>query len=151
MNAVRAPKPDASQEQIMAPAEQGTSAEQFGELRSDVRHIQSDVTEIKGDVRTQTQRMDTLRADLSTRIDGANSRTDLVRSELSDKVDGLRVELSGKVDGLRVELTDKIDGVRGELTGIRKSVSSAKVWALILYGSLIASTFTLLARAFKWL
>jgi chromosome segregation ATPase len=140
MNAVRAPKPDASQEQIMAAAEQGTSAEQFGELRSDVRHIQSDVTEIKGDVRTQTQRMDTLRADLSTRIDGANSRTDLVRSELSDKVDGLRVELSGKVDGLRVELTE-----------IRKSVSSAKVWALILYGSLIASTFTLLARAFKWL
>jgi len=195
MNAVRAPRLDPSEEQPMSPIEQTTSADPLVALCSDVHHLQSDITEIKGDVRIASQRMDSLRIELSTkidntdkkidsfrsdltaRIDGGTVRTDLARSELTGKIDEVNKTLTGKIDGSNKDLTSKIDGsnkdltskidevnktltgkidgkidsVRGELTEIRKSISAAKIWALVLYGALIAAVFTLLARAFKWL
>jgi len=47
MNAMRAARLDASEESAMPAGEGVDGREQFGELRSDVRHIQSDVTDVK--------------------------------------------------------------------------------------------------------
>jgi len=134
----------------MSPTEQVPSAEQLAALRSDVRHIQSDITEIKGDVRTASQRMDALRVELSARIESTDNK-------LTDRIDRLNGKIDGKIDEVNAKIDSKIDGVNGkidgirvELTEVRKSVSYAKVWALILYGTLFASILTIVGRAFKW-
>jgi outer membrane murein-binding lipoprotein Lpp len=63
---------------------------------------------------------------------------------LRDKVDELGTGLNGKIDALDTRLSGKIDQLRNE-------ISSAKVWALMLYMSLAALNFGALARAFGWL
>jgi len=145
----------------MSPTEQVPSAEQLAALRSDVRHIQSDITEIKGDVRTASQRMDALRVELSARIESTDNkltdRIDRLNGKIDGKIDEVNAKIDSKIDGLNAKIDSKVDGVNGkidgirvELTEIRKSVSSAKVWALILYGTLFASILTIVGRAFKW-
>ena len=119
----------------MSPIEQTTSADPLVALCSDVHHLQSDITEIKGDVRIASQRMDSLRIELSTkidntdkkidsfrsdltaRIDGGTVRTDLARSELTGKIDEVNKTLTGKIDGSNKDLTSKIDEVNKTLTG----------------------------------
>lgn len=98
----------------------------LGELRSDVRHLQSDVTELRSEVRATNQKVDALRVELTGRIDKLDEKLDT-------KVDSLRGELSGKIDSLK------------------DSLSSAKVWALVLYAGLAGAMLYAMARGFKWL
>src|SRR5579884_3990571 len=80
MNAVRAARFDHPEEKNMSFDEDPKRAEQFGELRANVDHLQRDVTEIKADLRTLTQRVEDLRKNLMDRID---VKTDALRDELS--------------------------------------------------------------------
>jgi outer membrane murein-binding lipoprotein Lpp len=84
-------------------------------IESDIAHLNSDVGEIKLDLRT-----------------------------LRDKVDELGTGLNGKIDALDTRLSGKIDQLRNE-------ISSAKIWALMLYMSLAALNFGALARGFGWI
>jgi vacuolar-type H+-ATPase subunit I/STV1 len=98
----------------------------LGELRADVRHIQSDVTDIKAEVRVTNQRIESLRKETGEQI-----------SKLDQKFDS-------KLDSFRKETIETF-------SEIKESLSSAKLWALGLYVGLAGTLFYVLARGFKWL
>jgi chromosome segregation ATPase len=102
--------------------ERDDQAVQIAELRADVRHIQSDTTDIKAELRTTNQRIDSLRQGTDERFEKLNQRLDERFEKVGEKV--------------------------GEL---KDSLASAKVWALGLYIALSGSLLYVLARGFKWL
>jgi outer membrane murein-binding lipoprotein Lpp len=117
-------------------------------LESDVRHLLSSVTDIKADVRGLRDSMDAGHARLSERIDTAFS-------ELSKKIDGTVSPLNTKVDGAVSQLNAKVDSAVSQLNakfdGLRDSVASTKVWALLLYIALAAVNLGTLARGLGWI
>jgi archaellum component FlaC len=96
-------------------------SDQLAELRSDVRHLQSDVTDLKTEVRTINQRIDVL----------------------SDKVDKRLDVLSDRVD-------KKLDVLRDKIEDVGKSLGSAKLWAVLLFSSVVAQLLYVIARGLKW-
>jgi chromosome segregation ATPase len=135
MNAMLLDRPDFSARYTVSLGNGGQMEVQFAELRSDVRHIQSDVYDIKATVRETNQGLVGLRekleqnnADLSKRIDATaathNDKLDGTRRELSEKFEGTRTEMVSKMDAMalrmdneRKELTMQTVAVRDELTG----------------------------------
>jgi chromosome segregation ATPase len=97
-------------------------AVQVAELRADVRHVQSDTTEIKAGLRATNQRVDSL----------------------SQKMDDGLNRLEQKFDARFQRVDDKFEQ-------LRESLASAKVWALGLYIALAGSLFYVLAHGFRWL
>jgi uncharacterized protein YlxW (UPF0749 family) len=134
MNAVRSSRLDVLEEHTMSFSEDTNRAEQFAELRSDVRHIQSDVTDLKTEVRAVNQRLDTLRdkvdqhaadqvrrtdelrKELAGKIGDGDTKVDTVRTDLTTKIDTVHTDLATKIDTVRTDLTTKIDTVRTDLT-----------------------------------
>lgn len=94
-------------------------------LESDVRHIRSDVSDIKVDLR-----------------------------RLDDKFESMRTEFSGQIQDVRTDLSGQITQVRSELSGkfddLARSLASAKVWAVLLYVSLAATLLGVMAHGFGW-
>jgi hypothetical protein len=173
MSAVVVPKPDASVRFILSVDGDDSMEEGFGELRADVRHIQSDATDIKAEVRATNVRLDSERKELATKMEDVRKEvaTNIqgVRGELGKKLDDLagdvakgQREAATKTEDVRVELTGKIDHVEvridggqkelaAKIDGVKDSLAKAKVWALTLYIGLAASLFYVIARGFKWL
>ena len=109
--------------------EDNNLAIQVAELRSDVRHIQSDVTDIKADLRA-------FRKETGERFDKIDQRFESSRGETTQRFD--------KVD-------QKFDSIMKEIGEIKDILASAKIWALGLYFALAGSLLYVLARALKWL
>ena len=84
MNAVMH-KYDLMEDLDMPTGENDNLALQVAELRADVRHIQSDVTDIKAERRLTNQRLESL------------------RTETTEKLESLRKEIAAKIDSLRKE------------------------------------------------
>ena len=63
---------------------------------------------------------------------------------LRDKVDATSTKLSEKIEASTASLNARIDGVKD-------SLASAKLWALVLYIALAGSLFATLARGFGWI
>lgn len=97
-------------------------SDQLAELRSDVRHLQSDVTEIKAELRVVNQRIDVL----------------------SDKVDKKLDALSNKVDTNLNALRDKVDA-------LGTSLGSAKLWAVLMVSGVVVQLLYVIAHGLKWL
>jgi hypothetical protein len=83
---------------------------------------------------------------------------DAMRCELVQKIDGNHLDQTGHVENLRKDLTarieglsDKLDNLRGELSAVRESISSAKVWAMLLYAALAGSMCLVMAHGFHWI
>ena len=100
--------------------------ERIARLEVNVEHIQSDITEMKGDIR----RLDT--------------KIDAVKTSLDAKIDAVAGSLNTKIDTVAESLNAKIDAVRD-------SLASAKIWALGLYVALAGALFAALARGFGWM
>jgi hypothetical protein len=87
--------------------------EHTARLEATVNHIQSDVTEMKADIRRVDAKIDGQRGELSEKIDqqGTNlsAKIDQQRVELTTKIDQQGATLSAKIDQQRIELTTKID------------------------------------------
>jgi hypothetical protein len=83
MNAMTASRHETLEERPVSFDENTNRLEQFVELRSDVRHIQSDLTEAKAEVRAVTQRLDMLRDDLTGKIEKVGAKVDLLRDSLA--------------------------------------------------------------------
>ncbi len=81
MNAVIR-KPDASSDFDVVVSEDVPMEEGFGELRADVRHIRSEATDIKADLRATNVRLDDLRKEMNLNIQG-------IRNEFGKKLDDL--------------------------------------------------------------
>jgi hypothetical protein len=94
--------------------------EHTARLEATVNHIQSDVTEMKGDIRRLDSKIDAQRGELSGKIDqqGANlsAKIDQQRVELTTKIDQQGANLSAKIDEQGAGLSAKIDQQRIELT-----------------------------------
>jgi chromosome segregation ATPase len=115
--------------------EKDDQATQVGELRADVRHIQSDTTEIKAELRVTNQRLDTLW-----------QRTDERLEKLNDKLEARFDQVADKR-----EVNERFERLEGKFDKLKDSLASAKIWALGLYIALSGSLLFVLARGFKWL
>jgi chromosome segregation ATPase len=142
---------------------------QVAELRANVGHIQSDVTDIKTDLRTLRketgdrfekveQKLETFRKETGDRFDKVEQKLETFGKETGDRFDTSRKETGDRFDTSRKETGDRFDkvGDRFEkvmqtINELRDSLASAKIWALWLYVGLAGSLFYVLARGFKWL
>jgi uncharacterized protein YlxW (UPF0749 family) len=81
--------------------------------------------------------------------------------DLREQVAGLRSDvrhIQRDVTDIKAELratNQRLDSftesLRKEIDSVRQSLSSAKVWALVLGGSAYGSLLLVMARGFKWL
>jgi chromosome segregation ATPase len=117
----------------MPAAENNTLAIEVAELRSDVRHIQSDVSDIKASLRVTDQRLESVRKEAADRFDKSDQKLESFKKETDQKLESLRKETAQGFDS------------------VKESLTSAKLWALGLYIALAGSMYYVMARGFKWL
>lgn len=138
---------------------------QVAELRSDVRHIKDNVTDIKADLRaTQVrfdnldqkvdllrerteQRFESFRKDIDARFDKAaehvDARFDKAAKDVAERFD--------KVDQRFDKHDAKFDSMRKDIGDIKQGLAAAKVWAVLLYAGLAATLLGVMAHGFKWI
>ena len=160
MNAVMR-KRELTEDADMPAGENDNLAVQVAELRSDVSHIQSDVTDIKAEQRLTHQRIDSLRKETAEGFAKVDQRFDSLRKETAEgfakvdqKFDSVRKETAegfAKVDQRFEKVDQKFESVRKEIGEVKDSLASAKIWALGLYFAFAGSILYVLARGFKWL
>jgi DNA anti-recombination protein RmuC len=108
-------------------------AVQVAELRADVRHIQSDTTDIKAELRATNQRLDAL-----------IQKTD-------ERFERLEQKFDRRFETNNANIDERFDKVDKRFQKLEESLASAKVWALGLYIALAGSLFYVLAHGFRWL
>jgi hypothetical protein len=87
MNAVLRKSQQVTEGAHMPVNERDDQATQIAELRADVRHIQSDVTDIRVELRATNQRIDSLSQKTDERFEKLNQKLD-------EKFDGLKDSLA---------------------------------------------------------
>src|SRR6185437_15614125 len=97
MNALLASTNVTLEEHAMSSNEGASENSPLGEIRSDIRHLQSDVTELKAEVRATNQKVDALRVDIEGRVD---ARSDSLRTELSGRIEKLEAKFDLLKDSL---------------------------------------------------
>ena len=132
MNAVMR-KYNVAEGATMPTAENDKLAIEVAELRSDVRHIQSDVSDIKASIRATDQRLESFRKETDQKFESLRKETAQQFDKVWEHFDRLEQKFDSKFDSLKESLT------------------SAKLWALGLYITLSGSLFYAMARGFKWL
>ena len=94
----------------------------LGEMRSDIRHLQQDVTDIKTEQRIRF-----------------------------DKIDARFDKMDVQIDGRFEKVDDHFGKIEKDIGAIKESLASAKVWAIGLYVALAGTMLYVMARGFKWL
>jgi hypothetical protein len=105
----------------MEPAEEIKLLTQVAELRSDVRHVQGDVTDIKAEQRTRFDKVEQKFKDIET------------KSEEKFKA-----------------IDARFDEIKNLIYGTRDLIASAKLWAYGLYVGLAFTLLYVIARSAKW-
>lgn len=103
--------------------------ERLARLEVTTEHIQSDVTEIKKDLK---------------RID---AKIDENTKRLDSKVDESTRRLDAKIDALRDQFSAFEGKMRDSFASLRVGRAMDKVWALLAMGALLG----VMARGFKWI
>ena len=122
-------KHEISESADMEPAEEIKLLTQVAELRSDVRHLQGDVTDIKTEQRTRFDRID----------------------KQFDKVDQRFKDVEAKSEEKFKAIDERFDEIKKLIYGTRDLISSAKLWAYGLYVGLAFTLLYVIARSAKWL
>jgi hypothetical protein len=144
--------------------EEVTVEDGLSRLPTAIEHLQSDVSEIKGDIRLLHGK--TVDKSLSAKIEAVDQRLadkiEAVDQRLSDKIDAVDQKLSAKIDAVdqklsaKIEAVDKslsarIDAVKDSLAAqavsTEKSFSKQVVWIV----GVAATLLTAMARGFHWL
>jgi predicted RNase H-like nuclease (RuvC/YqgF family) len=99
---------------------------QVAELRADIRHIQSDTTEIKAELRATT-------------------------TEIKAELRATTTEIKAELHATTTEIKTDLRATNQRIDELKDSLASAKIWALGLYVALSGSMFYVMARGFKWL
>jgi chromosome segregation ATPase len=153
MNAVMR-KHELTEDADMPAGENDNLALQVAELRSDVSHIQSDVTDIKAEQRLTHQRIDSLRKETVEGFAKVDQRFESIRKETAEgfaKVDQRFESVRQETAEGFAKVDQKLESVKKEIGDIKESLSSAKIWALGLYFALAGSILYVLARGLRWL
>ena len=153
MNAVMR-KCDMVEAATMPANENDNLAIQVAELRSDVRHIQTDTTDIKADLRVTNLRFDRFDEKLESLREKTEQGFASLRKEMGERIESLKNETDGRFDKVdeRFEKVDqRFEKLEKKIDDVKDSLGSAKIWALGLYIGLAGSLFYVLARGFKWL
>jgi hypothetical protein len=87
---------------------------------------------------------------MEARIARLESDVAHIRSDLGDVKADVR-SLRGALDSLRDKMDERFAVVDAKIDGVKDSLASAKVWALVLYLALAGSLFGTLARGFGWI
>jgi uncharacterized coiled-coil DUF342 family protein len=145
-------------------------------LEADVKHIRSDVSDLKVDGRRLNDKVDGLGQQLGGKIDQVDQRLSGKIDGLNDKIDEVDQRLNGKIDGVEQRLTGKIDAINdkidavdqrlsGRIDSVKDSVANLalameksfaelkigraldRVWWLLMSAALLG----IMARAFKWI
>jgi predicted RNase H-like nuclease (RuvC/YqgF family) len=97
---------------------------QVAELRADVRHVQSDTTEIKAELRATT-------------------------TEIKAELHATTTEIKAELHATTTEIKTELRATNQRMDDLKDSLASAKIWALGLYVALSGSMFYVMARGFK--
>jgi peptidoglycan hydrolase CwlO-like protein len=135
--------------------------DRLGKLESTVEHIQSDVSDMKGDIR----RLD---AKIDAKFDEVNRKVDAKFDEVNRKVDALKDSIAGKFDAGNASTAAKFDAVNAKFdavnakfdavnasiaaqtASIEKARSKLVVWAFTLYIALAGTLLTVMGHGFHW-
>jgi hypothetical protein len=134
-------------------------------LEADVKHIRSDVADLKVDGRRLNDKVDGLGQQLGAKIEEVDRRLGGKIDALNDKIDAVDQRLGGKIDALNGKidavdqrLSGRIDSVKDSVANLalamEKSFAEMKVgraldrvWWLLMSAALLG----IMARAFKWI
>jgi len=111
----------------------------LGEIRSDIRHLQSDVTDIKADQRIRFDKIDACFDKIDARFDKIDGRF----QKVDDRFD--------KIDARFQKVDDRMGSIEKGLADLKVALASATVWAIGLYVALAGTMLYVMARGFKWL
>jgi len=107
---------------------------QLAELRSDVRHIQTDVSDIKVAGRETNNGLMALReklehngAELNKRVDAVGTSINKKVDEIPPVIDAVRRELSEGQNSMRTEVLAKVDSMATRMDNERKELSALNV------------------------
>jgi chromosome segregation ATPase len=128
--------------------------ERVARLEANVEHIQSDVSDMKIDIRRLGDKIDSVDQKLSTKIDSVDQK-------LSAKIDSVDQKLSAKVESVKdlvttlaINMEKSFANVEKQFTNVEKSFAALhaarafdRVWWLLMSGALLG----VMARAFKWI
>ena len=134
-------------------------------LEADVKHIRSDVSELKVDGRRLNDKIDSMSQQQGGKIDALNEKIDEVDQRLNTKIDGVERRLSDKIDALSDKIdavdqrqSEKNDSVKDSLSKLALSMEKSfadlrvgramdRVWWLLM----LAAMLGIMARGFKWI
>ena len=123
--------------------EEITVEDRLGKLESTVAHIQSDVTEMKGDIR----RLD---AKIDARFDEVNRKVDALKDSIAGKFDAGNASTAAKFDAVNAKFDAVIASIAAQTVSIEKAFSKLVVWAFTLYIALAAGLLTVMGHGFHW-
>ena len=135
MNAVVIKAYEFDERELMPINEKDDLQVQVARLETNVQHIQSDVSDMKIDLRATNQRIDTLSEKMDTRFDTA-------KEEMNKRFD--------KSDSRMDKADARMDRIEEKLNGILVRLESCKAGALGLYAALAAALLGVMAKGFKW-
>jgi chromosome segregation ATPase len=154
--------------------------ERLGRLELNVEHIQSDVAEMKADLRRLNDKVDGVDQRLSAKIDGGDqklsdkidgveqklsakidavdqklsAKIDAVDQKLSARIDAVDQKLSARIDSFDQKFTAKFDSLKDQVSGLaltmEKSHSQLRIWAMTFYISGAGALLTFLAHSLHW-
>ena len=139
--------------------------DRLGKLESTVEHIQSDVSEMKGDIRRLDAKIDAkfdeVNRKIDTKFDEVNRKVDTKFDEVNRKVDALKDSIAGKFDAGNASTAAKFDAVNAKFdavnasiaaqtVSIEKALSRLVVRALTLYIALAGTLLTVMGHGFHW-
>ena len=88
--------------------------------------LHSEMSEIRGDIRTLTERIEGMDSRINAKIDGVDARLgakiDEVDARLGAKIDEVDARLNAKIDGVDSRLGAKIDGVDKRIDDLRNGL-----------------------------
>jgi len=150
--------------------------ERVTRLEAEMEHVRRDIGDMKLGIRELGAKIDTLWdavtrlsekmlegfaridvrfAGVETRFVALDARLDAMDSKSNARFDAgdakfetALASLDGRFDAMDEKFDAKLAATRAELNG---SISSFKIWALLLYIALAASLFGALARGFHWI
>jgi len=125
--------------------------ERIARLEANVEHIQSDVSEIKLDIRG-------LRQEVRQDIQRLDAKIDEVDKRLGAKIDEVDKRLGTKIDEVDKRLGTKIDDVKDSVANLalvmekgfgklNVAIMVDRIWHLLMSAALLA----VMARGFKWI